>query len=155
MLVLLSDGVDSSSFHLREDVLELIDRSGPILTVFTIGFNLPEIGRSREGRDSQSTCGDWRREPTDATSSCLPGTNLDRVYRRIREMVDNEATLTVFDPDPDAEAGKAESLVDQGRLPHPGVPGARSRGRSVVGADPWALPPNCRTSSPSPRTRAT
>jgi len=102
VLVLLSDGVDSSSFHLREDVLELIDRR-PDLTLFTIGLNLPAIGRQGGirkylGRLAARTNGRYFLVPA--------GTNLQRVYRRIREMLDNEATLTVFDPEPNTAPGK-------------------------------------------------
>ena len=132
VLVLLSDGVDSSSFHLREDVLELIDRR-PDLSVFTIGFNLPEIGRSREGGIRKFL---WRLAArTNGRYFLVPaGTNLQRVYRRIREMVDNEATLTVFDPDPDAEAGKprVSSTKDGCRI-------QVFQGREIA-EDPWSEP---------------
>ncbi len=103
VLVLLSDGVDTSSFHRREDVLELIEQR-PDLTVFTIGFNLPQIGSSQGGIRKFL----WRlAERTNGRYFLTPaGTNLDRVYRRIREMVDNEATLQVLDPDPDAAPGR-------------------------------------------------
>ena len=116
VLVLLSDGVDSSSFHLREDVLELIDRR-PDLTIFTIGFNLPEIGRSRQGGIRKFLWSMAAR--TNGRYFLVPaGSNLKRVYRRIREMVDNEATLNVFDPDPDAEPGKPKvsSTLDGCRI---------------------------------------
>lgn len=40
VIILLSDGHDTSSIHEREDVMDLLDRR-PDLTVFTIGFHLP------------------------------------------------------------------------------------------------------------------
>jgi Mg-chelatase subunit ChlD len=132
VLVLLSDGVDSSSFHLREDVLELIDRR-PDLSIFTIGFNLPGIGRSRQGGIRKFL---WRLAArTNGRYFLVPaGSNLKRVYRRIREMIDNEATLTVFDPDPDTEAGKPKvsSTKDGCRI-------QVFQGRAVE-EDPWSEP---------------
>ena len=105
VIVLLTDGVDTASLHEREDVTERV-AAHPDLTVFTIGFNLPELSGSGPsgfasirhflGRLADRTNGAYVVAPT--------GSRLDDAYRRIREMLDSEAVLRVEDPDPGAES---------------------------------------------------
>jgi len=107
VLVLLSDGVDSASLNERHDVVEFVAQR-PDLMVFTIGLQVPEVlacgpplmGSSRSflQRLALKTHGKYFEAPT---PSLLAG-----VFRRIREMLDNEAILDVLDPRPDLEPGK-------------------------------------------------
>lgn len=107
VIVLLSDGQDTSSLHEREDVFDLLDRR-PDLTVFTIGFQLPFIGSGGPpGRNSirrylhrlaYRTNGKFFDVPT--------GSRLDDVFLRIDEMLNNEAIVRAVDPDPTGEPGR-------------------------------------------------
>jgi hypothetical protein len=108
IVILLTDGVDSSSFHLREDVWGQVGHRTD-LTIFTIGFDLPPLG----GMNSPSGVLSTRRflqrlaVRTNGKYFAAPTRGrLHKVYRRIREMLDNEAVLYVVEPDPEAEPGK-------------------------------------------------
>ncbi|MDX1388852.1 MAG: hypothetical protein R3344_06655, partial [Acidobacteriota bacterium] len=99
----LSDGVDTSSLYDSWDVMDLIE-SREDLSVFVIGLNLPMIGGTTGTpkkflyKLANRTNGKMFDIPT--------GSRLDKVYLRIREMLENEAILTVADPDPDAGPAK-------------------------------------------------
>ena len=105
VIILLSDGHDTSSIHEREDVMDLLDRR-PDLTVFTIGFHLPFMTtggppgfnsiRRFLHRLAHRTNGKFFEVPT--------GSRLDDVYRRINEMLNNEAVVRVVDPRPTDDA---------------------------------------------------
>ena len=107
VLLLLTDGVDVGSLNERHDVVA-IAAGRPDLMIFTIGLQLPPIlscapagfnsTRSFLQRLAQRTRGKYFEAPTPS--------RLEPVYRRIREMLDNEAILDVLDPDPQAEPGK-------------------------------------------------
>jgi len=107
VVLLLTDGVDSNSLHEREDIFDLVARRRD-LTIFTIGLALPPITRSSPSgqvtakkflqRLSGRTGGKFFDAPTPS--------RLERVYRRIREQLDNEAILSVVDVDSEAEPGK-------------------------------------------------
>jgi hypothetical protein len=106
VVLLLTDGVDSASFYEQSEVMRLIKQL-PELTVFTIGLGLPPIVPFGFGAPtpkkflqdlSRRTNGEFFDVPT--------GSGLEPVFLRIREMLDNEALLTVRDPDPEAEEGK-------------------------------------------------
>ena len=106
VVLLLTDGVDTTSLYERDDVRRLA-ASRPDLSVFSIGLGLPQIQSSGPSglnsskrflqRLSAATNGKFFDVPT--------GGRLDRVYTRIREMLDNEAILTVTDPRPEAKPG--------------------------------------------------
>jgi hypothetical protein len=101
VLILLSDGADTASIYDVEDVLgQLVDKPG--LTVFTIGLGLQvEHGhkptRNLLARLASSTNGRF--------FDVAEGSRLENVFAEIRSILENEAVLTVVDPDP----GVAES----------------------------------------------
>jgi hypothetical protein len=106
VLLLVTDGVDSASFHERDEVRDLLERR-PDLTIFTIGVRIPEIRAGVPGlgttkrflqRLARNTHGEFFDAPT---AGRLAG-----AFRRIREMLESEVTLTVVDPDPDTDPGK-------------------------------------------------
>jgi len=103
VVLLLTDGVDGGSLHQRIDVLDMLDEPNDA-TIFAIGLGLPPITRAFVSTRkflqqlAMKTNGKFFDVPTTAT--------LDDTYRRIREILDNEAILTVVDPEPDAEPGK-------------------------------------------------
>lgn len=107
VLLLLSDGIDEGSLHNRDDVYDLLGARSD-LTVFSVGLGLPELTttgppgllstRKFLQRLAYETHGEFFDVPTTS--------RLERAYRRIRGMLDAEATLVVVDPDPDAEPGK-------------------------------------------------
>jgi Mg-chelatase subunit ChlD len=113
VLLLLSDGVDTSSLNERHDVFE-IAASRSDLMIFTIGLQLPPmVSNAPPGFNStrgflqrlaQQTHGKYFEAPTPSL--------LDGVYRRIREMLDTEAILDVLDPEPDAEPGNLRVTSD-------------------------------------------
>jgi Mg-chelatase subunit ChlD len=107
VILLLSDGRDTVSFYERHDVYDLVQRT-PELSVFTIGLALPYLYANMPPgtlstkrflqRIASKTNGKFFDVPTAA--------GVEEVYLRIREMLENEATLNVVDPDPDAEPGR-------------------------------------------------
>jgi Mg-chelatase subunit ChlD len=109
VVLLLSDGVDVGSLNERHDVVE-IAASRPDLMIFTIGLQLPPLvsnapagynsTRSLLQRLATRTHGKYFEAPTPS--------RLAPAYKRIRELLDNEAILDVIDPDPDAEPGKLD-----------------------------------------------
>ncbi len=102
VIVLVSDGFDVTSLSERDDVFAAVAET-PGITVFTVGLELPPLMKGGPPgfltirrflqRLAARTNGEFFDSPT---RSRLPG-----IYRRIREMLDNEAVLTVFDPDPE------------------------------------------------------
>ncbi len=102
VVVLVSDGFDVTSLSERDDVFAAVAET-PGITVFTIGLALPPLMQGGPPgfltirrflqRLAARTNGEFFDSPT---RSRLPG-----IYRRIREMLDNEAILTVFDPNPE------------------------------------------------------
>jgi len=106
VILLLSDGVDTASLYEQHDVLDLI-ATRPNLSIFSIGLTLPTISdRGRSGvkkylyRLSNRTNGKFFDVPV--------GSRLDKVYLRIREMLENEADLTIVDPDTEAPPGRVK-----------------------------------------------
>jgi len=109
VILLLSDGMDTVSFYERHDVYDLVQRT-PDLSVFTIGLALPYLQSHMPSgilstkrflqRIASKTNGKYFDVPTAA--------GVEEVYLRIRDMLENEATLNVVDPDPDAEPGRLE-----------------------------------------------
>jgi hypothetical protein len=104
VVLLLSDGVDTASLYERNDILDLI-ATRPRLSIFSIGLTLPSISdRGPPGvkkylyRLSNRTNGKFFDVPV--------GSRLDKAYLRIREMLENEADLTIVDPDTEAPPGK-------------------------------------------------
>ncbi len=103
VVVLLTDGVDSGSIYERDDIRLLADARRDLI-VFTIGLKVPQISRSLPStkrflqRLAQRTDGKYFDAPR--------ASRLDRVFRRIRQALDNEAVLTFTDPDPSAEPGR-------------------------------------------------
>ena len=99
VLILLSDGADTSSLHLVEDI-EKQASNRPDLTVFTVGLGL----RTDEG--VKPTRQLLRRLPQ-ATHGrffdVAAGESLGKVFATIRDILDSEAILTVVDPDPRAD----------------------------------------------------
>jgi hypothetical protein len=107
VILLLSDGIDTNSLYERHDVLRLIE-SRPGLSVFSIGLTLPYAARGRPaGINSVKKYLYQLANRTNGKFFDVPvGSRLDNVYLRIREMLENEATLTVVDPDTEAPPGK-------------------------------------------------
>jgi len=122
VIVVLTDGVDTSSVFERQDVLDLVERT-PEVSVFSIGLGLPYAQRiaargsawwmSPPGgsRGVNSTKRFLQRLATRTNGRFFEvdaGSKLERVFLRVREMLENEGTLSVVDPEPDA--------ADPGRL---------------------------------------
>jgi len=154
VIVLLSDGQDTSSLHRREDVMDLLDRR-PDLTVFAIGFNLPMMSSGAPpGRNSirrflhrlaYSTNGKFFQVHTAG--------RLDDAYLRIDEMLNSEAIVRVVDPDPTDEPGK---LKISARKAGCKVQIFRTRKKSedpltLPLGRPWADPPMTIELPPDPR----
>jgi hypothetical protein len=109
VVVLLTDGIDTMSLHEREDVLRLAE-ARPDLTVFSISLGAPTLSgigpsgilssRSFLERIAERTNGEY--------FSTLTADALPRIYRRIRDVLDSEATLSVVDPDPRATRASLE-----------------------------------------------
>ncbi len=114
VVVLVSDGFDVTSLHERDDVFAAVAET-PGITVFTVGLALPPLIQGGPPgfltirrflqRLAARTNGEFFDSPT---RSRLP-----EIYRKIREMLDNEAVLTVFDPDP--ELGPPKLVVKSRR----------------------------------------
>jgi hypothetical protein len=109
VILLVTDGFDTGSIHERAEVNDLAERR-PDLTVFTIGVKLPPLQsgappgylstRRFLQRLARRTNGEFFDDPT--------GARLKRVFDRVRELLENEATLTFLDPDPQAEEGRVK-----------------------------------------------
>jgi hypothetical protein len=150
VIVVLTDGVDTSSVLERLDVLELVERT-PELSVFSIGLGLPYTqmfaarsptwwvsppGKSRGVNSTKrflqrlATRTNGRFFDVDASSK------LERVFLRVREMLENEGTLSVVDPEPDA--------ADPGRL----KVSSRNSDCSVLVFQAWGTTENDQTRLP-------
>lgn len=107
VLLLLSDGVDTSSLYERGDVFEEAARRSD-LTIFPIGLGLPPLHSS--GPDGLLSTRKFLQQLALRTNGKFfdvpTSSRLDSAYRRIRKALDNEATLSVIDPDPGAPPGK-------------------------------------------------
>ncbi|MCP3980138.1 MAG: VWA domain-containing protein [bacterium] len=105
VLLLLTDGWDTSSLYEQSDVRELA-ASRPDLSVFVIGIELPplEAGGGKIKRFLQNLARNTNGEFFDVP---VAG-KLEQTFARIREMLSNEATLTFVDPNPEAELGNVK-----------------------------------------------
>lgn len=109
VVILLTDGVDTTSFHDRDEVNRIVD-GRPDLIAFSIGLDMPFFSRGLAPGVASSkrfmqrlagrTDGEWLDRPT--------GFRLQRAFEEIRDMLEAEAVLTFIDPDPDAELGKVK-----------------------------------------------
>ena len=109
VLLLLTDGVDTASLHEIDDVRRLV-QDRPDLTIFVIGLALPPISRFGSSGLISSRRFLYRlaARSNGAFFNVPTGSRLNRVYRRIRDMLENEATLSIDDPDPDAKPGRVK-----------------------------------------------
>lgn len=143
VLLVLTDGVDTVSVHDRDDVRRLA-KSTPDLAIFTIGLGVPPIDTfGPSGMASTKSFLQTLARGADGSYFDAPtASRLDGIYRRIREMLDNEATLTVVDPDPEAEPG-AIRVSSRKAGCQVRVLGGRERRRQDPqgGAVPGPLPP--------------
>ena len=107
VVVLLSDGMDTSSFHERADVNRLVEQR-PELTVFTIGLEIPELrsGGPPGLLSAKRFLQNLARRSNGKFFDVPTASGVEEVYLEIREMLENEATLTFLDRDPDAELGR-------------------------------------------------
>lgn len=106
VVVLLTDGVDTGSLYERADVNALAE-SRPDLVVFSIGYQLPEIQAGSPGASSaRRFLQNLARRTGGAFFDVPTASRLDRAYRRIRQMLASEATLTLNDPLPEALDGR-------------------------------------------------
>ncbi len=107
VVLLLSDGVDTSSLHDRGDVFEQVERRSD-LTIFPVGLGLPPLRSS--GPDGLLSTRKFLQQLALRTNGRFfdvpTSSRLDSAYRRIRRALENEATLSVVDPDPGAPPGK-------------------------------------------------
>ncbi len=138
VIVLLTDGVDTSSMSEQRDVWELVEVR-PDLTVFTIGIALPDIGpggatpkRFLQRLGARSN-GKFFNVPTQG--------RLGVAFREIRAMLENEALLTFVDPDPSGETARGRIRV-RSRRPACRITTFRWR-------EPSAVPPSRRPIAPS------
>lgn len=106
VLLLLSDGLDTTSLYERADVFAWLEAE-PDVTVFTVGLELPAItAAGPPGLLSTRKFLQRLASKTDGRFFDVPtASGLDRAYRRIRDLLDGEAVLGVVDPDPAAEPG--------------------------------------------------
>jgi Ca-activated chloride channel family protein len=176
VLLLITDGFDTTSMRSRDEVNSLATRRSD-QTVFTIGVAVPELtangppGLVSTKRFLQRLAARTNGRYFDVHT----GGRLDRAFARIHEMLENEALLTFLDPDPDAEPGriKVSSLDpdckidlfrtapvaeptarhDSIRPPFPdpprsfALPAARAYSKYYRGDGKGALDPDCRGSS--------
>jgi len=109
VVILLTDGVDTTSYHDRNEVNRLAD-GRPDLITFTIGLDMPFFSRGLipgvasskrfMQRLAARTNGQWLDHPT--------GFRLQKAFEKVRDMLEAEAVLTFVDPHPDAEPGKVK-----------------------------------------------
>jgi len=107
VVVLLTDGVDSISFHDRLDVNRLAE-AHPDLIAFTMGIDVPFLSRNLPPgvasskrflqRLADRTDGRYFDQPT--------GFRLSGAFDEIRALLDAEAVLTLADPEPEAAPGR-------------------------------------------------
>jgi VWFA-related protein len=120
VIVVLTDGVDTASLHERQEVLDLVEKT-PQLSVFSIGLGLPyamkvPVAGARwwqsppGGSRGINTTKRFLQLLSERTNGRFfdvsASSKLERVFLRVREMLENEATLSVTDPDPDAPPGR-------------------------------------------------
>jgi Mg-chelatase subunit ChlD len=131
VILLVTDGVDTMSLHQRDDVLRIATERQD-LTVFSISLGSPSLGgmgpsgmlssRSFLEKIAERTNGEY--------FATLSAGGLDRIYRRIRDVLDSEATLSVVDPGPEGTRGKLEV---RSRVPECEVKIAREARGPVAG----------------------
>jgi Mg-chelatase subunit ChlD len=112
VVILLTDGVDSISFHDRENV-NLLAEGRPDLIAFTMGIDVPFFSKGMPSGMASSkrflqrlaarTNGRYFEQPT--------GYRLNKAFKKIRALLDSEAVLTFADPDPEAEAEEGRVRV--------------------------------------------
>ncbi|HKQ60051.1 MAG TPA: VWA domain-containing protein, partial [Candidatus Polarisedimenticolaceae bacterium] len=105
VVVLLTDGWDTASFHERDEVVAAAEAL-PGLTIFTVGYQVPAIsGMGPTGLASTKRFLQRLAERTDGKFfEVFHAGKLTPVFRAVREILDNEATLTIVDPEPEAPA---------------------------------------------------
>ena len=150
VIVVLTDGVDTSSVLERLDVLELVERT-PELSVFSIGLGLPYTQRFAAGGPTWWMSPPGKSRGVNSTKRFLQrlatrtngrffdvdaSSKLERVFLRVREMLENEGTLSVVDPEPDA--------ADPGRL----KVSSRNSDCSVLVFQAWGTTENDQTRLP-------
>jgi Mg-chelatase subunit ChlD len=109
VVILLTDGVDSISFHDRENV-NMLAEGRPDLIAFTLGIDIPFFSRGMPSGMASSkrflqrlaarTNGRYFNQPT--------GYRLNKAFKTIRALLDSEAVLTFADPDPEAAEGRID-----------------------------------------------
>jgi len=105
VVLLISDGVDTASFHRADDV-ESLARELSDLTVFAVGLGLPQLN-TRSGNISTRTFLQRLAERTNGKFFNVPtGSRLEPTFRRVRAMLDDEAQLSFLDPNPELPPGK-------------------------------------------------
>jgi len=140
VIVLLTDGIDSLSFHDRADVHRIVDRR-PDLIVFTIGLNVPFIsGSGPPGAVSAKRFLQRLARRTNGRYFDRPvGRGLDEIYAEIRALLESEARLTLLTRTPrPSPAGSASNR---------GCPAA---GSSPTGSDRPPAPTHGIFRSPHP-----
>jgi Mg-chelatase subunit ChlD len=101
VLILLSDGEDTISFHDEEDVV-LEAQSRPDLTIFTIGIGLRLA--DVEG-STKRLLQRLARASNGKFFEIVEGSSLQDVFFEIRDILESEATVSVVDPSPTAKPG--------------------------------------------------
>jgi len=96
VILLVTDGQDTGSVHQPEEILDRVD-AWPDVSVFTIGLGMGvTTARAAMMEDvAQRSHGKFFPVPGGAM-----GRRLETIFREIRELLDNEATLIVNDPAP-------------------------------------------------------
>ncbi len=102
VVILVTDGVDTTSAHERFEINDLVERR-PDLTVFVIGVKLPPLLSGRPGLlSTKRFLQRLTRRTNGRFFDDMTGSRLAREFDRIRELLDNEAVLTFVDPEPNA-----------------------------------------------------
>jgi hypothetical protein len=98
-IVLLSDGADTSSLHLRDEIFAVLPEIQD-LTIFPVSLGLLTTSNTYRflAELAAQTNGNIVRIPDGSMRS-----RMVRSFATIREMVNNEAIVTVTDPDPETE----------------------------------------------------
>lgn len=106
VIVLVTDGIDTTSLHERDDVYRLAE-ARPDLTVFSISLGAPAL--SGVGPSGVLSSRGFLQRIAERTNgeffSTLTTSDLSDIYRRIRDVLESEATLSVVDPDPETSRG--------------------------------------------------
>jgi Mg-chelatase subunit ChlD len=130
VLVLLSDGRDTASFHRPEEVIEQAT-SRPDLTVFTVGIGLR---MAQAGSDTRMFLKELAASTNGRFFDIDGVEGLEDVFGKIRDILGTEAILTVVDPQPESDPGrllvqplKSGCLArvietDRDHLDHPPIP---------------------------------